>query len=132
MDTEDRNTISFSLGCDPVKMDAMYVSPMKRPRLYWSNIPGLGSVRGFIVYWKSNPIEALFGLFSLGYSEWLSIICCPSGDPIQPNPVKDKLDLQQCLEPQRKARVRRVGCITTSWSSQQQGKALNEIQESPY
>jgi len=89
MDTEDRNTISFSLGCDPVKMDAMYVSPMKRPRLYWSNIPGLG-------------------------------------DPIQPNPEQDKLDLQQCLEPGRKARVRRVGCITTSWSSQQQGKFLQD------
>lgn len=43
MDTEDRNTISFSLGCDPVVVDAMYVSPMKRPRLYWSNIPGLGN-----------------------------------------------------------------------------------------
>jgi len=89
MDTEDRNTISFSLGCDPVKMDAMYVSPMKRPRLYWSNIPGLG-------------------------------------DPIQPNPNQDKLHLQECLEPGRKARVRRVGCITTSWSSQQQGKFLQD------
>ena len=44
MDTEDRNTISYSLGCDPVKMDSMYVSPMKRPRLYWSNIPGLGKI----------------------------------------------------------------------------------------
>lgn len=89
MDTEDRNTISFSLGCDPVKMDAMYVSPMKRPRLYWSNIPGLG-------------------------------------DPIQPNPDQDKLELQQCLEPGRKARVKRVSCITTSWSSQQQGKFLQD------
>jgi len=89
MDTEDRNTISYSLGCDPVKMDSMYVSPMKRPRLYWSNIPGLG-------------------------------------DPIQPNPEQDKLNLQECLEPGRKARVRRVGCITTSWSSQQQGKFLQD------
>ena len=89
MDTEDRNTISFSLGCDPVKMDSMYVSPMKRPRLYWSNIPGLG-------------------------------------DPIRANPELDKLYLQDCLEPGRVARVRRVGCITTQWCSQQQGKFLQD------
>ena len=40
--THAKVTISYTLGCDPVSIDAMYVSPMRRQRLYWSNIPGLG------------------------------------------------------------------------------------------
>jgi len=42
MNMEEREVISYTLGCNPVKMDAMYISPMKRPRLYWSNMPGIG------------------------------------------------------------------------------------------
>ena len=39
MDHEDRQTISFTLGCEPLPLDAIHLSPMRRKRLFWSNIP---------------------------------------------------------------------------------------------
>ena len=44
MDFEDRNQISFTLACEPLPIDAINLSPMKRKRLFWSNIPLLSDV----------------------------------------------------------------------------------------
>ena len=39
-----RDRISSALNCDPVKLDAIHISPMRKPDFFWSNIPGLEAV----------------------------------------------------------------------------------------
>ena len=39
-----RDRISSTLNCDPIKLDAIHVSPMRKPDYFWSNIPNLEQV----------------------------------------------------------------------------------------
>ena len=39
--TRHRDRISSTLSCDPIKLDAIHISPMRKPDYFWSNIPDL-------------------------------------------------------------------------------------------
>lgn len=39
MKREYQNVISGSLGCNPIEIDSVLLTPMRRKRLYWTNIP---------------------------------------------------------------------------------------------